>query len=301
MKRSAFNLLLLALNIVSLVLLTLVCINLGIINVDSICLGALSTKQAVLKLLKNEYIINILCTIITAVALYFLQVKYSKHKLKNDFRCNEIIEGIYTGIEETQKITDIVKPLTQELNKLEHLPYLEREKIKAEKFVDVYSKHKTEFDMSNLGLTYYNNDILIDSVSTVFFINLNFKLLNIVNNIKNRKPNLIQKYPNITALYETLNKEKDAKTVLSLGREIEHYLVDVKFMANYYLDLLNYLGYDPIPTKLLITIFNQKYPTAEDTLNFYKLPTSQQNKILKSVVKSAKKEYFKYKAKNFFK
>lgn len=301
MKRSAFNLLLLTLNISSFVLLTLVCINLGIINIDSICLWVLPTKQAVLKLLNNEYMINILCTVITAVALYFLQVKYSKHKLKNDFRCNEIIEEIYTGIEETQKITNAVNPLKQEFNALEHLPYLEREKIKAEKFVDFYSKHKTEFDMSNIGLTYYNNDILIDSINTVFFINLNFKLLNIVNNIKNRKPNLIQKYPIITSLYETFNKEKDTKTLLSLGQEIERYLVDVKFMADYYSGLLNYLGYDPIPMKLFITFFNQKYPTAEDVLDFHKLPAPQQNKIYKRIVRTAKKEYFKYKVKNFLK
>ena len=57
-------------------------------------------------------------------------------------------------------------------------------------------------------------------------------------------------------LYEKYEKEAKETDFLALGNEIERYITDVGFMGEYCLDLLNYLGYDPIPNKLYIAIFN---------------------------------------------
>ena len=301
MKKSAYNVLMLILNILSLILLTVICMHLNIIKVENLVDWLTPTKDAILKFLKNDYVVNILCTILTAVILYFLQIKYSKHKLKRDFRCNEIIHDLYTGIEETKIILDDAQKLNAEIEPLEQLTFLERQKPVSQKYVEFYSNHEHNFHLSNLSFTYHNNDILIDSINTVFFINLNFKLLNIINNIKNRKPNLVNKYPSIESLYEQYKKEKSDDVLIKLGFEIEHYLTDLKFMAQYWLALLNYLGYDPMPTKLYIEIFKQLYPTTEDSMKFHDLPISQQNKISKTIIRKAAWIYFKHKVKNFFK
>ena len=53
-----------------------------------------------------------------------------------------------------------------------------------------YKEYEVDFEMMAYSLSCENNDILIESLQSCFFLNLNFKLLNIVNNIKNRLPNI---------------------------------------------------------------------------------------------------------------
>lgn len=248
----------------------------------------------------NDYVVNILCTIITAIALYILQIKYSKYKLKRDFRCNEIIHDLYSGIESAYKIQSNAKHIRFELDSLNNIDFCEKEKIKSKKYYDFYNANKAYFYTSHLALTYHNNDILIDSIQMVFFLNLNFKLLNIVNNIKNRKPNLEKKYPQIESLYEKYEKEAKESDLVTLGNDIEQYITDVGFMGEYCLDLLNYLGYDPIPNKLYISIFNSMYPSTESLIEYLHLPKKEQNKISKKVYMKSIVEFIKYKIKKFF-
>lgn len=181
------------------------------------------------------------------------------------------------------------------------MSFNEFQKFEAKKYLDFYNKYKADFEICNISLTYYNNDILIESVQTVFFINLNFKLLNIVNNIKNRKPNLDKEYPKIKQLYEEYAKEPNDKTLLSLGHELHRYIVDADFMAKYWHELLNYLGYDPAPVKFYIAIFNSRFSAEEEHRKFYNLQTSEQNKISRQIYRQAAKEYIKYRIKRFFK
>lgn len=47
-----------------------------------------------------------------------------------------------------------------------------------------YKEYEVDFGMMAYSLSCENNDILIESLQSCFFLNLNFKLLNIVNNIK---------------------------------------------------------------------------------------------------------------------
>ena len=53
--------------------------------------------------LNNSWFCSICCSIIAVYLIYKWQVWYSKRKLKTDFRCNEVIEGVYDGIEEFVK------------------------------------------------------------------------------------------------------------------------------------------------------------------------------------------------------
>lgn len=280
------------------ILLLKICVYFNIVNFNLFFDESL--KDILNKFFTNDYVVNILCTILTAVALYVLQIKYSKYKLKRDFRCNEIIHDLYSGIESAYKIRSNAKQIRIELDSLGDINFREKEKIKSKKYCDFYNANIADFHLSHLALTYHNNDILIDSIQTVFFLNLNFKLLNIVNNIKNRKPNLEKEYPKIESLYKKHEKEAKESDFLALGNEIEQYITDVGFMGEYCLDLLNYLGYDPIPNKLYIAIFNSMYPSTESLIEYLDLPKNEQYKISKKVYMKSTVEFIKYKIKKFF-
>ena len=103
----------------------------------------------------------------------------------------------FSGMKKTSELYK-EQPLFTDDRKAKETPdldYLACRKLEAEKYIEFYIKHRADFELSNLALTYHNNWILIESIQTVFFINLNFKLLSIVNNIKNRKPNLDEEFP----------------------------------------------------------------------------------------------------------
>ena len=203
------------------------------------------------------------------------------------------IEKIRVLIKESKYISDEIDKLIKD----ETIDFDIRCKVEAEKYLPFYKEHIREFDICNICLTYHNNWILIDSIQTVFFINLNFKLLNIVNNIKNRRPNLEKGYPKI----ETYKNNNDSQTLFSLGYEIKHFLVDIDFMARYWLSFLDYLGYDPAPVKLYMELFKKEYPEYDkDLSDFLKLPASEQSRISQRIKKKTAWIYFKYKIKNFF-
>ena len=159
---------------------------------------------------------------------------------------------MYDGIERTHELIKESKELSNEIEELEKDPNMDfnvYRKEEALKYLAFYKKHKGDFKICNIALTYPNNWILIDSVQTVFFINLNFKLLNIVNNIKNRRPNLEDEYPKIESLFTLYEENGDDKVLIQLGHEIHRFLVDIDFMSKYWFSLLDYLGYDPMPIK----------------------------------------------------
>ena len=300
MKKTPYNVIIFIFHIITITLLTALCVKSGIINFDLVPL----TKGFLTNFFQNDYVINISCTIVTAVALYIIQIHYCKRKLRNDFRCNEIIHDVYDGIETTLKLVNAAKPVNDEVEKLKEnseLDFHTRYKKEAELYIDFYSNNKFDFEFSNNILTYPNNWILIDSVQTVFFININFKLLNIINNIKNRRPNLEEAYPEIVKMYDACKENSDDQSIRILGDKIKHLLLDIEFMAKYWYSLLNYLGYDPIPSKMQLTIFKTMFKTDEEQHKFFKLPVSEQNKTYRKIQKMVRKECFKYKIKNFFK
>lgn len=277
-------------------MLMAICINMGIIVLPE----EIAWLEMCKVLLKNDYFINISCTFATAYLLFLFQVQYSKRKLKNDFRCNEILQDVSEGINETE---DLLSLLDKE--KIGHENSGDSEGAahrveRAKQYIGFFESHQGEFFISNLGLTYYNNDILIDSVQSVFFINLNFKLLSIVNHIKNRKPNLDRKYPDIKEKYKAYQENPTEELCYKLGLEIKDYLLDLKFMAMYWKSLLDYLGYDPLPTKLFIEAFNKQYPNEEDKVSYYKLSLTKQYRIVRRLRKQAALSCLLYRVKAFF-
>lgn len=301
MRKSLYNTVIFIFHIITLILLAALCMHFEIITLDF----DKFSKESFVTFFENDYIVNIVCTILTAVALYIFQITYSKHKLKFDFRCNEIIHDVYDGIERTHKLikeSSEVSDEIKELRKNSVLDYFVLRREEAPKYLTFYKKHRVDFDICNIALTYHNNWILIDSVQTVFFINLNFKLLNIVNNIKNRRPNLEEEYPKIKELFSLYEEDGDEKTLIELGEEIRRFLVDIDLMAKYWFALLDYLGYDPMPIKLYMELFKKEYPDYDDKLSeFFMLPVSQQNKMSRKVKHKATWYYFLYRIQNFFK
>ncbi len=301
MRKPLYNIIIFIFHIITLVLLFTLCLHFEVINLNFL----IFSKESIVSFFKNDYVVNIACTILTAVALYIIQIKYSKHKLKNDFRCNEIIHDVYDGIERTHNLIKESEKLADEIEEIKkdsNMDFNIRRKEEALKHLSFYKKHKADFDICNIALTYSNNWILIDSVQTVFFINLNFKLLNIVNNIKNRRPNLDEEYPKIKELFALYEEDGDDETLIQLGHEIHRFFVDIDFMSKYWFALLDYLGYDPMPIKLYIDLVKKEYPEYDENLSeFLKLPISQQNKISRKVQKKASRRYFKYRIQNFFK
>ena len=264
----------------------------GLHNI-SLCIDE-SIILTIRKIIYNDYVVNIFCTIITAAVLYFLQIKYSKYKLRLDFRCNEIMEDLYEGIKCAGRIKSEAKKI--EFDCSDKTDYREKMISESKKYYEFFVKNKYDFYLSHLILTYPNNDILIDSIQSVFFINLNFKLLNIVNNIKNRKPNLEREYPKIESLFEKYKDEQQENDLISLGFEIKNYITDVGFMGQYCFELLNYLGYDQVIIRIYRKVINSMYSYENDLITLMNLPEKEQKKIKRKVAV----EYIKYKVLQLF-
>ena len=246
------------------------------------------------RIVTNTYISGISCSIIAVIIIYKWQVWYSKRKLKQDFRCNECIEGIYQGIEEFCKYAPSV-PKREEWMK--DCDYTEFRRKNAKKYVDFYQAHMNEIYITNLALSYEGNDLLLESIQSCFWINLNFKLLGILNHIKNRLPNLRKKYPEIEKLNKQYKKTNDVEILIRLGETLSDYFTDAKFMAVYWKELLDYLGYDPTFIKVFIKVYNERYKLKEEM----ELPMKVRNRHIVEISRKVRKAIFKNKVKNFWK
>ncbi len=272
MKTSPFKITIFIINILILMFAILLCCHFNVFEFIS----ETDFGQVLYTTFNNGYIISILSSIIAVIILYVIQIIHCKRKIKKDIRCNEIMEDIQTAIEWADELFQL--PINTNKGRFN--------------YIDFYKANKSSFETTNKMFLYHNNNILIESVQSVFFININFKLLNIVNNIKNRKPNIESKYK---AFKEALEAKNISEKLIDA--EIEDYLTDLKFYAQYWKALLDYLKFDNYEQKKYNEIFNSKY----DIHEVLKLPTKQQNKILKSVTKLVKKKIRKEKFKNFFK
>lgn len=85
----------LSLTLLSLILLSLIAWKVGVFKE----IADLPFSTLVSNMVRNTYFSGMACSIISVVVIYKWQVWYSKRKLKQDFRCNECIQDIYSGIE----------------------------------------------------------------------------------------------------------------------------------------------------------------------------------------------------------
>lgn len=171
MKNSLYKIFMFIFQIVNIILLLILCVRLNAFDI----IAKINLPKILNTLFNNNYIINILCSIISIFILYFIQVNYSKHMIKKDFRCNEVIIDLYDGIEKTTELLELAKSIKSYNDIQEDKTqnnYIANRKIEAQSYYDFYTEHIHDFEFCNLILTYENNKILIDSIQTVFFINL---------------------------------------------------------------------------------------------------------------------------------
>lgn len=278
-----------SLTLLCLILLLLIAWENGVFT----AIAGLSFFPLVEKIVANAYFSGVACSIIAVVIIYKWQVWYSKRKLKQDFRCNECIEGIYDGIETVGKYV----PLVPEREKgSKDCDYNELRKKNAQKYVDFYLEHKGDIYLANLALSYEGNDLLIDSIQSCFFINLNFKLLEILNNVKNRLPNLRNRYPEIEELEKKYKETSSEELMIQLGEKLASYFVDAKFMAGYWKQLFDYLEYDPTFIKQFVATYNARYKFEEDIT----LPVTVRNSHVIEVKREVKRAIVRDKIRNFW-
>ena len=72
MRKPLYNIVIFIFHIITLILLFTLCIHFNVIKLDFLD----SLKEAVASFFKNDYVVNIVCTILTAAVLYIIQ-KYS--------------------------------------------------------------------------------------------------------------------------------------------------------------------------------------------------------------------------------
>lgn len=253
--------------------------------------------------INNTYVSGILSGILSVIIIYKWQVWYSKRKLKEDFRCNECINDIFMSIEEFRKYEgNIPKEI--------HGPYFD-DKVdmddpeKAEsyrnirsqnalRYVKFYEKYKVQIDSVTQGLSYEGLNLLLESIQTCFFINLNFTLLMIINNVKNRLLSLRKQYPVIKSLDEKYRITGNQENSIQLGEMLSIYFVDLKFMVKYWKELLDYLGYDYEYESNFIHLYRQNY----NVHDFLEMPVDEQLKQIRKISKDAKKMTWRNKFKN---
>lgn len=246
-------------------------------------IAAIPFFPLVRRLIQNSWVCSICSSLIAVFLIYKWQIWYSKRKLKADFRCNEVIEDVYDGVEEFEKIyVDIVLKRTVEDDKSN---FNERKK-KAQTYIDFYKKNAASIGVANLSMSYEGVDLLLDSIQSCFFINLNFELLSIMNNIKNRLPNLRKKYPEIIEKYRCFEETPNDEELLRLGNMLHFYFVDLKLIGEYWKALFDYLEYDYAYVKLFSETYNQKYSLEEDM----KQPVETINAHIKEVEKITKQK-----------
>lgn len=277
----------LSLTLLSLILLSLIAWKVGVFKE----IADLPFSKLVDKMVDNTYFSGMACSIISVVVIYKWQVWYSKRKLKQDFRCNECIQDIYSGIE-------IVSNYASSIPEKENEDCdTELRKKNAQEYVDFYQKNKGYIHYANLALSYEGNNLLIESIQSCFFINLNFKLLEILNNVKNRLPNLRNKYPEIEKLENKYKETADEEIMLRLGEKLALYFVDARFMADYWKELLDYLGYDPTFVKLFVETYNTRYKIKDDV----KSPMSVRNSHMIEVKRAVRRAILRDKFSDFWK
>lgn len=251
-------------------------------------------KMGVIKeMYTNSYFVNVVSGIITVVLIYWFQVSRNKRKIKKDIRCKEIIEETYFFIMNVDEIQVHIKELETSIEttinkeKEDDNNYSKKDEndTRTRLYQEFFKKYKSLYDLTMSALIYENNNILLDSVGTVFFINTNFKVLSIINNIKNRIPNVQKHYENIDSFE---NEEHYS---------IQNMNMDLLFLSDYYKALFEYLKVDMLYLKArnnvariynesddtdVLTIINSSLEEGLDYLIDYNRKVKQEYKRLKN-------------------
>lgn len=273
---------------ISFVLLNLIAWKEGIFTI----IMEIPMSNIFLKFFNNNYVCGIMCSIIAVILIYKWQVWYSKKRLKQDFRCNECIKDIYDGIKEFDKFKADI-PRSENNDKNNFSEPKEKLKHKSISYIEFYNKYYEDIYIVNMELTYEKNNLLIESIESCFFINLNFELLGILNHIKNRLYSLREEFPKIENLYKEYRENSEDDIIIKLGLDIEKYLNDVKLMASYWKELLDYLGYKPTIIEQFLYDYKEQFNEQDETNISAKVLTKQAVDIEKRLRKARLKNKIK--------
>ena len=100
-------------------------------------------------ILTNPYVSGIIYTLGLLYIVYAIQIDRSKRRIKRDFRCNEVMEDVDHSISEFNELIS--------------------SKNAGDTYKDFIIQHRTKLSVVKLGLTYFNNNILIESLKRCFF------------------------------------------------------------------------------------------------------------------------------------
>ena len=165
MKKSLYRQVMFVISSICLILLITIAVKIGVFSELTSCVWI----ESILSIINNSYFSGVLCSIIAVIVIYFFQVQYSKRMLKKDVRCNEIIQDVYDGIE---KYCNISNTIPERTSKNEEKDYSKRQIADGLMYYKFYKEYEVDFGMMAYSLSCENNDILIESLQSCFFLNL---------------------------------------------------------------------------------------------------------------------------------
>lgn len=258
-KKSLYRKIVLLILIACFILLSAICLKLNVFE-EAVNYNVFNVLSAIFN---NSYFSGISCSIIAVVIIYIIQLNYSKGMLKKDICCSEIIVDIYFSIDRCREILNKVSEIEEKFKKNGEL--LDEQQY-AKELCSFYNENECIIESIIEGLASDKNDLLIDSVQMCFLINLNFKLLNIMNGIKGWLLDIRTKYNGICKTHADCKTNDSYEMLIKLQFELSCLFDGLKYISIYWKQLLDYLNYDPTYIKLFMNKFKSKY-SVTDTLN----------------------------------
>jgi len=213
-------------------------------------------QDALQIVLNNQYFVNVICSFVVIFIIYYLQIGFCKRKLMKDIRFKEELSHMGSSVELAESMLSDLKSSKDTL-------------------VEFFDKHGAVFEVLQSEFVNLNGSIILESINTVFFINLNFKLLEVLNNIKSCNSNLNRTWEYIVA---NISDNKVTENVVSM------YFIYLKDICNYLRILFKYFYYDVELEKLAF-----KFLTT-DIRAFLDMSEKEMKKEMKKAYRKARKE-----------
>ena len=166
------------------------------------------------------YVSGIVCSIIGVFIVVWWQVTYSKVKLKENKRTRESLKHLSIGMSKFEELQ-------------EEYTYIQdnglKDAIKDRRlFLKKSEEKKEDLDYLNSELAGEKRDILIDSIETCFFLNLNFDVLEVVNDLKY----------NLELVRENKLKKDEIEKLINCNHHTEEY----RLLKQWSVYTVRYLG-----------------------------------------------------------
>lgn len=190
------------------------------------------------KILANVYVSGIICSIIGVLIVVWWQIKYSKLKLREDEQCKDILSEISVGMNIFDKLR----------NEMPYFHDMDRVFRDHEIFYNMCKKYDDQIDMVFQFFAGKNNDVLLDSVQSCFFINLNFDVLNITNKLKVALNGVRTERQQLLKLKDKIEHEQIQRNRIiyleGWSTIMVDYLKNMEDLNKYWKYLCEYLGYE---------------------------------------------------------